>query len=121
MLDKPGSYSLTVQDSLGCRVKQLVQLRQPCADGLYVPNSFSPNGDGLNDELRVWSEAEGLVLTRFSVYNRWGTVLYSTSGGGGLQSGQVLWSGLIDGVPLPAGLYSCQLEVSRPTGGLFTV
>lgn len=120
-LDGPGSYSLTVRDSLGCQVSQPVRLRSTCAGGLYLPTSFSPNGDGLNDELRVWFESDELILTRFSVYDRWGSVLYSASGAGGLQSGQAIWSGLVDGVALPAGLYSCQLQVSRPNGEALTL
>ena len=39
-----------------------------------VPNAFTPNGDGVNDEVRV--EGKGIIKMTFRIYNRWGQLLY---------------------------------------------
>ncbi len=48
-----------------------------------VPNAFSPNGDGINDEFRIIFPAEygeGVAQTQLEVFNRWGTRVYKSSG-----------------------------------------
>ena len=48
---------------------------------VYLPNAFSPNGDGINDDYRI--HAPGSKLLNFTVYDRWG----------GLVSEQYPWDG----------------------------
>lgn len=50
----------------------------PCSDVfLYVPNSFTPNYDGLNDSFQV----KGINFKNFNmlIYNRWGEMIYETN------------------------------------------
>jgi len=48
---------------------------------LYIPNSFTPNGDGLNDELQIFLPPTGVDYSTFSltIYDRWGSVIYKTN------------------------------------------
>lgn len=48
---------------------------------LYVPNSFTPNGDGLNDQFQIFLPPTGVDYSTFSltVYDRWGEVIYKTN------------------------------------------
>jgi len=48
----------------------------PCHTKIYAPNSFTPNGDGLNDKFCL----KGQYVKDFNmhIYNRWGELLYST-------------------------------------------
>ncbi|HLP20301.1 MAG TPA: PKD domain-containing protein, partial [Chitinophagales bacterium] len=55
-----------------------------------VPNAFSPNGDGINDEVRV--EGRGIVGLTFRIYNRWGEKVFETND----QS--IGWNGIFRGV-----------------------
>jgi gliding motility-associated-like protein len=75
------------------------------APGFYVPNAFSPNGDGRNDVFRPI--LLGMKsLDRFAVYNRWGQMVFSTTtigqgwdgnfGGRGQDAATYVW--LVDGV-----------------------
>lgn len=65
---------------------------------IFVPSGFTPNGDGKNDILRpIMAGIKKLEI--FSVYNRWGQMLYSTSVNG---EG---WDGMIGGKKQPAGTY----------------
>lgn len=53
-----------------------------CSESIiYVPNTFTPNGDGLNDVFMI----RGLAATKihyFRIYNRWGQLVFETSNGG---------------------------------------
>lgn len=72
-------YVLTVSNEAGCVGTDtiLVKLYFVTPD-FYIPNAFSPNGDGKNDVFRPI--LLGMKsLDRFAVYNRWGQMLFSTT------------------------------------------
>lgn len=48
---------------------------------LYVPNAFTPNGDGLNDEFQIFLPPTGVDYSTFSllVYDRWGELIYKST------------------------------------------
>jgi gliding motility-associated-like protein len=50
----------------------------PCCDEVFIPNAFSPNGDGVNDIFRV-TTATGVELIQFEVYDRWGVRAWATN------------------------------------------
>lgn len=67
------------------------------ASDLRVPNVFTPNGDGLNDEFRV--QYRSIIEFHCWVYNRWGKLVYEwTDPAKG-------WDGTINGRPAPEGAY----------------
>ena len=69
------SYIATLTDSYGCKVSDTVVIS---LDGsLYVPNSFSPNGNGVNDVFKVIGED----ITEFSIliFNRWGELIFEST------------------------------------------
>ena len=72
--------------------------------GLWVPNAFTPNGDGLNDEFLIG----GLNLTDFQIviYDRWGIKIF-TSG-----APDKAWDGTVNGKPLPTGVYPYVIQFS---------
>ncbi len=43
---------------------------------IYIPNSFSPNGDGINDLFSLYSSEEGLIVRNLDIFDRWGNALY---------------------------------------------
>lgn len=77
---------------------------------IYVPTAFTPNNDGKNDQLRV--VAHGRVkLHHFTVFNRWGEVMFSSSD---LARG---WDGTLRGVPAAGGVYVWILKVTDELTG----
>jgi len=65
---------------------------------LYVPSAFTPNADGINDLLRVTIYGH-VKLHTFSVYNRWGQAVFTTSDPG---KG---WDGTFKGKAAETGTY----------------
>ena len=73
-------YVLTVTSNLGCSDRDTVLIRVfQSAPDIFVPSAFTPNGDGLND--RLTPIPVGIKeIQFFRVYNRWGQLVFSSSG-----------------------------------------
>ena len=97
------SYQLTVTSDDGCVAADSVNVKIFHGSFVYVPNGFTPNGDGLNDLLRP-SMIGVAKLYYFNVYDRWGQLMYSTSDEG---KG---WNGRSGSVDQPAGVYIWTLK-----------
>ncbi|MCF8239395.1 MAG: gliding motility-associated C-terminal domain-containing protein [Saprospiraceae bacterium] len=46
---------------------------------IYIPNSFTPNGDGINDVFSIYGNDHVLKVRNLAVYDRWGNALYARS------------------------------------------
>jgi len=70
---------------------------QTLADGVYIPNTFTPNGNKKDDEFMVYSNV--LKSVHWMVFNQWGEKIFETSD---LQG---KWDGTYKGKPQPVGVY----------------
>ncbi len=75
---------------------------------IYVPNSFTPNGDGLNDYFYVQGEA--IQTFKMQVFNRWGDLVFESNE---VNKG---WDGKFNGNLVPQGAYVYKLSASSVTG-----
>ena len=76
-LDSDQAYVLTVTTTEGCVAKDTILIRTFKGPAIYVPDAFTPNGDGRNDLLKpVYVGIR--QLKQFSVYDRWGRQVFST-------------------------------------------
>jgi gliding motility-associated-like protein len=66
---------LTVINELGCTNTQQSMVQSSAF--FYVPNSFTPNGDGLNDVFKV--EGRGFAEYELTIFNRWGNVIFHST------------------------------------------
>lgn len=76
-----------------------------CSCALYVPNSFTPDGDGIND---VWGPVMDCDLRYLEllVFNRWGELIAE------LNEPADHWDGTYLGTPCPIGVYTYELRYS---------
>jgi gliding motility-associated-like protein len=118
-----GSFEIrqVVQNEFGCIDSMSLFARVQDGFNLFVPNSFSPDGDGLNDYFKVYGQ--DIRSFNMKIYSRWGQLLYESND---LDSG---WDGktrLSDSV-LPSGSYFYMIEVvdinynSKQLEGIFTI
>ena len=93
----------------GClpAVSALVQ-GQTRTDQVYIPNSFTPNGDGRNDVLRVYSNV--IRSLKMVIFNQWGEKVYEST------DQNMAWDGTYKGKPQPSGVYIYVAEVIINTG-----
>lgn len=78
---------------------------------LFVPDAFTPNGDGANDFFEVKGEIEG--EPQVMIYDRWGSVVFRNS------VNVRFWNGMINGSPAPAGAYLYRIKVTDKIGRTF--
>ena len=71
-------YVVKVSTAAGCFATDTINIKvYKVAPGLYIPNAFTPNGDGLNDIFRP--VAIGMKnINYFKIFNRWGQLIFST-------------------------------------------
>jgi gliding motility-associated-like protein len=70
-------YQVEVTTELGCRGASSVQLILDKRPAVYIPNIFSPNGDGENDIFMIFAKPEGVKEVKsFLVFSRWGETVY---------------------------------------------
>jgi trimeric autotransporter adhesin len=104
------TVTLIVKALGGCRDTISVPVSaRTLTDQIYIPNAFSPNGDGLNDVLKVY----GYIIRdlRFTVFNQWGEKIFES------RNQAVGWDGLFKGKPQPSGvyIYLCDLTLKDGT------
>jgi gliding motility-associated-like protein len=86
-IDGPGVYSVVVANELGCTTERYVTVIDFCSEPLlFIPTAFTPDGDGLNEVLRV--EGRNLVQLDFKLYNRWGNLVWEADTIGDYWHGQ---------------------------------
>ncbi|MFT3936717.1 MAG: PKD domain-containing protein [Chitinophagaceae bacterium] len=109
-------YKVLVYNEANCVDSASIRLRiYKSPPTVFVPNAFSPNGDGKNDLLRPIA-AGILKLDHFNVYNRWGQLVYSglpSAEGGG-------WDGKHAGKDQPVDTYVWELRATDYYGKVFT-
>ena len=74
----------------------------------YVPNAFSPNNDGVNDYFR--GSFIGVTEVELLIFNRWGQIIYQSSGG------RSYWDGTFNGENCPTGIYVYKYKVKDYSG-----
>lgn len=100
-------YVITVFDPYGCTKTDTVHVRVVdviCEEPyVFIPNAFSPNGDGLNDVLYVRGEVVQEIVLK--IFDRWGEEVFSTTD---FSQG---WDGKFRGEMCEPGVYDYYLQV----------
>ncbi len=105
----PGIYSAKVSRN-GCSTDDSVEVSKDCY--LDIPNSFTPNGDGVNDYFLPRQHlSRGLTEFKMVIFNRWGQVIFETQSIDGRG-----WDGKFNGEAQPTGVYVYQIEAAFKNG-----
>jgi gliding motility-associated-like protein len=96
-LNDDAQFYLKVTDAIGCEGRDTIFVKVYNGPTFYVPNSFTPNGDGVNDIFRAIPV--GIANSYFRIFNRNGQLMFETT--------QYLkgWDGTFNGKPQPNGTY----------------
>jgi len=95
------------EDQFSCsNTDELLLVAHACCS-LQMPNAFSPNGDGRNDQFGPISKARPDLYT-LRIFNRWGRVLFTAA------TIDVCWDGTVNGIPADAGTYYYRIEGRCP-------
>lgn len=108
-------YQLTATDANGCVATDWVRITVDETVEVYIPTAFSPNQDGINDRLFLFSGPGVKIVHRFQIYNRWGDRLYEAANFAP-NDPTYGWDGNFLGEPMNAGVYVYYAEVETITG-----
>lgn len=92
-----GTVSLVVTDQNNCKASETINITSHCGN-INMPNTFTPNGDGVNDTWEI-SGINNDLKTTVTIFNRLGTVVFTSRGY------PTPWNGEYQGRKLPMGTY----------------
>lgn len=104
-VDSPGEYCFTFRDEFACLQDGSIEVVHIDRDArIFIPNSFTPNNDGINDVFKP--EGEGFSEFKLTVWNRWGELVFVS------QQANEYWNGNHQGGDyfVQDGLYSFRME-----------
>jgi gliding motility-associated-like protein len=98
IIEKDARYTLTAYTDMGCETSDEIFLKVLKGPAIYVPNAFTPNGDGRNDVFR-FIPVGMKELYYFRVFNRYGQLVHSGS------NPALGWDGTANGKKQNSGTY----------------
>lgn len=106
------TYQVYATDNNGCNYTDSIRIKVEvinCGEpNIFIPNIFTPNGDGKNDIIKV--SGEYIEKIEFLIFDRWGELVFSTTN---TNEG---WDGTFRGKDCPAGVYFYRFNVQCGLG-----
>jgi len=104
-IENSGLYGFTIVDEYSCAHEGVIEaVLLPAEPVVYVPSAFTPNADGINDQLRIVTQ--DLVEYELRIYDRWGGLIFES------HDPEVPWIGGENdqvGYYVPDGIYTYKL------------
>lgn len=108
-----GVYEIEIIDEEECQLDTTVIIRQANCP-VYIPNVFSPNEDGVNDQFSIFPHPDFAGEFRtFKVLDRWGSLIYNIQN---FEYEDLKWDGTSNGKDLSTGVYVYFLEYIAEDG-----
>ncbi len=110
-------YIAEAVNEFGCKASDKVCIEVTTNWGIFIPNSFTPNGDKLNDVFSIYGNS--LLSVNMYIYDRWGTLLFTS------DNIEQQWDGTYKNVPCEQGVYNYKViykgvdnKVNEKTGSI---
>jgi gliding motility-associated-like protein len=110
-IKKDMKYYVLIKNTYGCTATDSIRIKTFCEGSqVFIPNAFTPDGDGLNDVLMV--RAKGIESVRsFRIFTRWGELIFEKTNFSPNDPAYG-WDGKIKGVTGAAEVYVYTAEVT---------
>jgi gliding motility-associated-like protein len=103
-IQDPNQYWLEIDNGNGCTTSDSLEIVDGiCYCDVYMPSAFTPNNDTKNDFISPILNCD-LASFSFSVYNRWGELLFKSI------NPYIPWDGKLNDVECQVGVYSYSIE-----------
>jgi gliding motility-associated-like protein len=110
VIQAEGMCSVEMESQIGCIGSDSVYVKLISEEipdfEIYVPNAFTPDGDGMNDVFRVVADGYRIEDIELRIYDRWGGLVFESSG---IENG---WDGKKAGKDCPVGVYVYKIVYS---------
>ena len=106
---KPITYEVKGFTKENCAAKDSVNIKIKECDKIFIPNVFSPNLDGINDQMNVFSERCVEEIKSYQVFDRWGNLIYQAENFAS-NSDSFFWNGTYKNQKCNTGVYVLKLR-----------
>jgi gliding motility-associated-like protein len=106
---------LTAVDGAGCTAADTLRITVEKRRRLFLPDVFSPNGDGNNDTFTVFADQEVVIVNHLRIYNRWGGMVFERTDFAP-NNPTLGWDGLLAGQPLNTAVFVYSFAVTYRDG-----
>lgn len=103
------TYTLSITSDSGCHASQTITIDVNCGT-VFIPDAFSPNGDGQNDVLYVRGDC--IKTLDFNIYDRWGNKVFEST------DKTIGWDGTCKGHAMNTGTYAYYFSASMFDGSI---
>ena len=115
---RPITYKVVAANQWGCTDSASVNVKLVCKNGtVFIPNTFTPNNDGVNDIFYPRGKGVSEVLY-FRIYNRWGQLIFERTHFQ-LNDRASGWDGTFKGQPFTPGVFVYQTAMRCESGAMF--
>jgi len=112
---RPGNYRVQAGNDCGTGEASINLDIQTCRE-FYIPNAFSPNGDGINDRFVLFGNPDhNTRILSLRIFDRWGNLVFEVSNSTPGDA-STAWDGTFRGREAPAGTYLFYVEWELPSG-----
>ena len=113
--DKSTNYRVRVTDVGGCVTEATLFVEVSIGKLIYVPDIFTPNDDGINDRLVIYTGNNVTQIKTLSILDRWGDVVYEVSNYTGGDP-NLAWNGRAHETKVAPGVYLFMAEIALNNG-----
>ncbi|WP_336515869.1 PKD domain-containing protein [Pollutibacter soli] len=113
------TYTITVKNNGGCQASDAITVFVVCNDqNLFMPNTFSPNGDGMNEIFYPRGRGINTIRT-LRIFNRWGQVVFEKKNFNA-NDPSAGWDGTFKGAKLAPDVYVYMMDLSCENNSIIT-
>lgn len=106
------SYNVTVIDGNGCITTDQITINVEKGREVFIPNAFTPNGDGNNDRFWIYPGGEVAKVHEFRVFNRWGEQVFGVSNYDPfVQDNTNGWDGTLNNKTMNPGVFVYYVDI----------
>ncbi len=112
---KTTTYEVFVTNIHGCIADDEILIEVDKIRKVFIPNAFSPNGDGENDQLTIFTGAGVKSINRMEIFDRWGNQIFETRNHLPNDVGRG-WDGTFKGKQMQSDVYVLFAEITFTDG-----
>ena len=108
----PTLYTWTVTDAHGCTGSASILVNVDYDRDVFIPNVFSPNDDGRNDDFKIYTGLGVTKINYFRIFDRWGNLIHEEHDLLPDANGAGKWDGSFHGDQMNPGVFIFVAEIS---------
>ena len=110
-----GLHTISIRQGEFCQIDSIILLNSDRCP-VFIPNAFSPDQDGRNDDFRIYTSDENEILIKsYNIFDRWGGKIYNAENFSIHEAGH-WWDGRINATNLTQGLFVFVIELVHQDG-----